>query len=124
MNGNIKIKDELIPIEVRSFLIENRSRHITLAEKDGFLWVASKHKAKKINLNEYKQFEVCYMKPAKGGGFVAIQAWPQEKGQGCTSIVGFGTYSEQALASAIEFASQLEPILGYKLNQDYWGVDC
>lgn len=121
---NIKIKDELIPKDIQDFLLENRSRHITLVEKDGFLWVASKLKAKKINLREYKQFEICYMTPAKGGGFVAIQAWPLEKGRACTSIVEFGTFSEQALESANEFANLLEPILGYQLNQDYWGADC
>lgn len=124
VGGNLKIKDSEIPKEIKDFLIKNRSRNITLAEDNGDLWVASKHQAKHIDLNDYKEFELCYMKPAKGGGFIAIQAWPREKGQSCISMIEFGRYTDQALESAAEVASQLESVLGYKLNQDYWGVDC
>jgi len=124
VNGNLKIRDSIIPKEISDFLILNRSRHITVAEEGGNLWVASKHKAKHIKLDEYKEFEICYMKPAKGSGFIAIQAWPQKKGKGCASIIEFGIYTDQTLDSAIEVADQLKSVLGYSLSENYWGADC
>ena len=124
VNGNLKITDSVVPKEIRDFLILNRSRHITVAEEGGNLWVASKDKAKSIKLDEYKEFEICYMKPAKGGGFIAIQAWPREKGKGCISIIEFEIHTDQALDFAIESADQLESVLGYRPKQNYWGADC
>ena len=124
IQANLSIEDQAIPDEVKNHLVNNKTRHITVAEHNGILWIASKLKVKQINLSNYREFEVCYMKPAKGSGFVAIQAWPIEKGQACAVILEFGTYTEQALAYAKQAAEELELVLGYKLKLSYWGTDC
>lgn len=124
VDGNIPIRDKIIPDNVRNFFIESCSRHITLAENDGYLWVASKHKAKKIKLDKYKEFKICFMKPAKGRGLITIQAQPHTRDHKSTYIADFGDYSDAAFESAKKLATELEPILGYTLDQDYWGFDC
>ncbi len=124
VGGDLSIKDSSVPLEVQEFFSANKTRHIAVCEKDGILWVASKLKAKRIDLGSYREFEICYMTRAKGGGFVAIQAWPKVKGQACATIMEFGAFSDQALQSAEQCATELQPVLGYRLHESNWGPDC
>lgn len=123
VGGDTSINDSSIPLEVQEFLAAHRTRHIAVCENGGILWVASKLKAKRIDTRCYREFEICYMTRAKGGGFVAIQAWPKVKGQACATIVDFGPFSDHALQSANRCAAELQPVLGYRLHESNWGAD-
>lgn len=116
--------DSKIPAKVRSDLERTGRGCVTVVLADNLLWIACDRQAKCIDLNQYEPFAVCYMTPAKGGGFIAIQAWPKGKQSGCTTILEFGIYSDRALEAAVRVAAKLESLLGYKLEQDRWGPDC
>jgi hypothetical protein len=124
VGGDLSIKDSSIPLQVQKFFAEHKTRHIAVCENDGILWIASKLKAKRIDTRSYREFEICYMTRAKGGGFVAIQAWHKVKGQPCATIVEFGSFSDLALQSAERCAAELQPVLGYSLHESNWGPDC
>ena len=121
--GDVSIKDEALPKEVREYFYECRMDRLAVVRMKNDLWLACWFEAKHIDLNEYDEFEVHFTRRAKGPGWIAIEAYPKQKGQACATILEYEECSEGMLQGAKDVAKELEDVLGYQLRECDFGPD-
>jgi hypothetical protein len=112
---------EVLPDEVKRVLTEKRSRHFLFWKHESLFGLNCKNKTVYIDLNEFKDLEICYWSRAKGPGGIEIMVWPKELSKrGAISFCGGRPYSDQALEQFGLISKELSNFIGKEIKV----VDC
>ncbi len=69
---------EVLPDEIKSILRDMKSRHFLFWKHESLFGLNCQNKTVYIDLNDFKDIELCYWSRAKGPGGIEIMVWPKE----------------------------------------------